>query len=310
VKVRVKVPPSPFRLLKERYFGEDVRDPRVARAALARLSARLPADVAPIVAEAVTALIDYQDPDYALLYLDRIERYVGPAGITLPALAELARLMAARMQFEDPIRIAQLTLAAAGGVDAKPDPASRDRIETFRWDDIIRMLPRQAAERALNAFRRLRLGRLLGRSLKLRFSAAGRLTLLRLNGLAALRITRPFSERFRMERTWVERWLHMVDRSLVKQPGAAADIVRSAELIAGHGDAYHQGLAEWSVIIDGVVKPACDGTLVISDLGSAIRKVRHAADGEAGPRRLRAMMDAQARLYAGAVRGGIAGEGG
>ena len=30
MKVAVKVPPSPFRLLKERYFGEETRDPRVA----------------------------------------------------------------------------------------------------------------------------------------------------------------------------------------------------------------------------------------------------------------------------------------
>lgn len=303
MKVAVKVPPSPFRLLKERYFGEETRDPRVARAALARLSVRLPADVAPVVGKAVAALIDYQDPDYALLYLDRIERYLGPAGIMLPSLAELARLLAARMQYEDPIRIAQLKLAEAGGATAVPDPASIDRIEQFRWDDIIRMLPSAAVASALNAFRRLRLGRLLGRSLKLRFSSTGRFRLLRLKGLAALRITRPFSERFKTERTWVERWLHMVDRSLVKHPEAAADIVRSAGLIAGHGDAYHQGLAEWSVIIDGLVKPACDGTLKLPDLAAAIREVRRAADGEVGPRRLRAMMDARSRLQALTVQG-------
>lgn len=310
MKVAVKIPPSPFRLLKERYFGEETRDPRVARAALARLSVRLPANVAATVSEAVNSLIDYQDPDYALLYLDRIERYVGPAGIVLPALDDLARLLSARMHFEDPIRIAQLKVIEAGGVNATPDPASVDRIEQFRWDDVIRMLPSAAAAPALNAFRRMRLGRLLGRSLKLRFSSAGRLTLLRLKGLAALRITRPFSERFKTERTWVERWLHMVDRSLVKQPGAAADIVRSAELIAGHGDAYHQGLAEWSVIIDGLVKPACDGTLKLPDLAAAIREVRHAADGEAGARRLRAMMDAQSRLHALATQGETTGDGG
>ncbi len=53
VKVRVKVPPSPFRLLKERYFGEETRNPWVARNALTSLSARLPADVVPIVSQAV-----------------------------------------------------------------------------------------------------------------------------------------------------------------------------------------------------------------------------------------------------------------
>ena len=114
MRVRVRVPPSPFRLLKERYFGEETRNPRVARAALVKLSARLPADVVPIVSDAVHSLIDYQDPDYALAYLERIERYVGPTAQPLPNLAELAQLLSDRMHFEDPIRIAQLKLAEAG----------------------------------------------------------------------------------------------------------------------------------------------------------------------------------------------------
>ncbi len=218
MRIRVRVPPSPYRLLKERYFGEETRNPRVARAALARLSARLPPAVVPIVSEAVHSLIDYQDPDYALAYLDRIERYVGPTAHPLPNLAELAQLLSDRMHFEDPIRVAQLKLAEAGGPAAEPDTASVDRIEKFRWDEVIPMLPPKAAAPALDLFRRLRLARLSRRSVILRFSSRTRFKLQRLKWLAAARITRPFSERFKVERVWVERWLHMVDRSLVKHP--------------------------------------------------------------------------------------------
>jgi hypothetical protein len=286
VRIRVKVPPSPFRLLKERYFGEETRNPRVARAALARLSARLPPDVVPIVSEAVHSLIDYQDPDYALAYLDRIERYVGPAGITLPDLAELARLLSDRMHFEDPIRIAQLKLAEAGGANAQPDAASVDRVEKFRWDEVIPMLPPKAAAPALDLFQRLRLARLSHRSVRLRFSSRTRFKLQRLKWLAAARITRPFSERYKGERVWVERWLHMIDRSLVKQPEATVAIVRTASLIKGHGDTYQNGLAQWNAIIDGLVKPTCDGTLPLRRLGDAIQEVREAAIGEQAQGRL------------------------
>jgi hypothetical protein len=280
MKIRVKVPPSPFRLLKERYFGEETRNPRVARAALARLSARLPEDVVPIVSDAVHSLIDYQDPDYALAYLDRIGRYVGPVGITVPNLPELAQLLSDRMHFEDPIRVAQLKLADAGGINAGPDERSFDRVERFRWDEVIPMLPPKAAAPALDIFQRLRLAKLTRRSVTLRFSAKTRFSLRKLKWLAALRITRPFSERFKKERVWVERWLHMVDRSLVKQPEATIAIIRTANLIKGHGDVYQNGLAEWNVIIDRLVKPTCDGDLPLPRLGEAIFEAREAAGSE------------------------------
>jgi hypothetical protein len=297
MKIRVKVPPSPFRLLKERYFGEETRNPRVARAALARLSPRLPPDVVPIVSEAVHSLIEYQDPDYALVYLDRIGRYIGPVGVTLPNLGELAQLLSDRMHFEDPIRVAQIKLSEAGGVNAEPNASSIDRVERFRWDEVIPMLPPKAAAPALDIFKRLRLARLSRRSVTLRFSSAGRFSLRKLKWLAALRITRPFSERFKLERVWVERWLHMVDRSLVKQPEATVAIVQTANLIRGHGDAYQNGLAQWNAIIDGLVKPTCDGDLPLPALGIAIREAREAAVGEQAQSRLTSAVE-QLRLRA------------
>jgi hypothetical protein len=279
MKLRVRRPPSPFRLLKERYFGEEARNPWVARNALKRLAPRLPADMLPAMSEAVESLIDYQDPDYALLYLDRIERYVGPAGIVLPEIGELARLLSARMHFEDPIRIAQLRLADAGGAGAVPDPASVDRIEQFRWGEIARMLPVAVAETAFDILARFGLAK---RHLTLRYSARSRLRLRLLQGFAALRITRPFSLRFRVEKAWVERWLHMIDRSLLRQPEAAAEIIRTAALVEGHGDAYLDRVAQWNAIIDGLVKPVCDGTLPLPRLGDAVRTAHQAALVENG----------------------------
>lgn len=289
MKLRVRRPPSPFRLLKERYFGEEARNPWVARNALKRLAPRLPADMVPAVSEAVESLIVYQDPDYALLYLDRIERYVGPAGVALPEIGELARLLSVRMHFEDPIRIAQLRLADADG---------DDRIERFRWDEVACMLPVAAAETALGVLARVGLA---GRHLTLRYGTRGGIRRRWLKGLAALRITRPFSLRFRIERAWVERWLHMIDRSLLIQPEAAAEIVRTAALIEGHGDAYRDDMAQWHLIIDGLVKPTCDGTLPLTRLGDAVKTARQTAQAEHGPNRLVAVVE---RLRAQALAGG------
>ena len=83
--------------------------------------------------------------------------------------------------------------------------------------------------------------------------------------------------RYAKERVWVERWLHMIDRSLTKQPQAAPAIVQTATMIEGYGDVYRQGLADWNAIIDGLVKPTFDGVLALPDLGDAVTEARAAA---------------------------------
>ena len=59
---------------------------------------------------------------------------------------------------------------------------------------------------------------------------------------AGLRRWRRFSVRYAKERVWVERWLHMIDRSLTKQPAATSEIVQTATIIQGYGD--------WSIVTD------------------------------------------------------------
>lgn len=94
---------------------------------------------------------------------------------------------------------------------------------------------------------------------------------------AGLRRWRRFSIRYAKERVWVERWLHMIDRSLTKQPKAASEIVQTATMVQGYGDVYRQGLADWHAIIDGLAKPTFDGVLPLSDLAGAVVEARAAA---------------------------------
>ena len=83
--------------------------------------------------------------------------------------------------------------------------------------------------------------------------------------------------RYAEERLWVERWLHMISRSLAKQPQAASAIVQTATMIQGYGDVYRQGLADWHAIIDGLAKPTFDGVLPLADLAGAVTEARAAA---------------------------------
>jgi hypothetical protein len=228
----------------------------------------LPEAVVPVASDAIYMLVDYQGASYAQLYVDRLKRFVGRRGFDDTTFAEVARLMAARMSYEDPIRIAQLRLAA---LDASSTPVNE--VKKFRIDELVGALPAIVAEPVLDTLEWLGWLRL---PVSIRFSAASRWGIRRLKIEAGLRRWRLFSVRYTKERAWVERWLHMIDRSLTRQPAAAPAIVQTATMIRGYGDPYRQGMADWNAIIDGLVKPTFDGVLDLADLGAAVAEARAA----------------------------------
>jgi hypothetical protein len=222
--------------------------------------------------EAIHLLIDYQGPGYAHLYVSRLRRFISRQGIDDAMLCDIARLMATRMSYEDPIRIAQLKLfeldrrpgASAGSVDVKK----------FRIEELVGALPAVVAEYAIDALDWVGWS---SKRISVRFSTASWFGILRLRIEAGLRRWRLFSVRYARERVWVERWLHMIDRSLSKQPQATFAIIQTASMIEGYGDVYRQGMADWNAIIDSLVKPTFDGALALKDVGNAVTEARAAA---------------------------------
>jgi hypothetical protein len=230
----------------------------------------LPEVVVPIVSNAIHMLIDYQGTSYAELYVDRVRRFIGRLGVDSGMLGDIARLTAERMAYEDPIRIAQLKLAELG--EGKPPSVE---VRKFRFDELIGALPAIAGEPVLDALD------MIGwrhRRVSIRFSNASRVGIRRLKLEAALKRWRLFSIRYAEERAWVERWLHMISRALIKQPAAVTAVIGSADMITGHGDPYRHGLADWHAIIDGLAKPTFDGTLPLTDLAGAFAQARAAAE--------------------------------
>ncbi len=75
-------------------------------------------------------LIEYQGAAYARLYADRLRRFVGKPGVDEAMFCEIARLMAMRMSYQDPVRIAQLKLAELhSGAGDRVRPGGRRRQE-------------------------------------------------------------------------------------------------------------------------------------------------------------------------------------
>jgi hypothetical protein len=231
----------------------------------------LPEEATDIVSDAIHLLIDYQNPSYAQLYVDRLRRFVGRQDLDSALFCEMGRLMAMRMSYQDAIRIAQLKLAELDD-GASPCAPATD-IKKFRLDELIDSLPATVADPVLDALD------MMGwqhRRVSIPFSTASRLSIRRLKIEAGLRRWRQFSTRFERERVWVERWLHMISRSLVKRPDATSAVVATATMIQGYGDVYRQGLTDWNAVIDGLVRPTFDGALPLTDLAGAIAEARAA----------------------------------
>jgi hypothetical protein len=257
---------SSLRYLLADFIGDDDDAPPL-------LPDGLPDAAVAVVSEGIHLLIDYQGSSYAQLYVDRLRRFIGRPDVDDAMFCEIARLMAVRMGYEDPIRIAQLKLAeyqmAAGDT-----VQSGDDIRKFRLDELIGVLPAAVAEPALDVLEKLGWTR---KPVSIRFSNKSRWGIRRLKIEAGLRRWRLFSVRYAKERPWVERWLHMISRSLAKQPRAASAMVQTAGMIRGYGDGYRQGLADWHAIIDGLAKPTFDGALPLTDLAGAVAEARAAA---------------------------------
>ena len=99
-------------------FTESIRELLVGLTVISPAGPLAPPDGLPdvvrlIAADAVSALVEYQDAAYARLYLDRLKRFIGRRDVPVTLFAEIAHLMAERMMYEDPIRIAQLEIGRA-----------------------------------------------------------------------------------------------------------------------------------------------------------------------------------------------------
>ncbi|WP_035728599.1 DUF6537 domain-containing protein [Bradyrhizobium murdochi] len=256
---------SSLRYLFADFIGDDDDEPPF-------LPEGLPESVMAVASEAIHLLIDYQGPGYARLYVDRLRRFIGKRGVDDVMLGEIARLMAVRMSYQDPIRIAQIKLAELHGPPGVL--AGSVEVKKFRLEELIGALPAVIAEYLLDA---LEWVGWTHKRVSIRFSTASRFGIRRLKIEAGLRRWRLLSVRYAKERVWVERWLHMIDRSLTKQPQAAPTIIQTATMIEGYGDVYRQGMADWNAIIDGLAKPTFDGVLALSDLAGAIVEARAAA---------------------------------
>ena len=209
----------------------------------------------PLVVEGLRRLVDWQDPAYAGLYLDRLQATLqaAPAGTDTGApAAELARHLALWMSYEDTVRVADLktrdTRFARVAAEVRVQPGQVLSFSEFmhpRLQEIADTLPAGVGRWLLQSGAPRRwVERVAGRGRVVDTSSLGGFLLLWT--LAGLRRWRRGMLRYQVEQQRIGAWLADVRAALQRGDAAlAAEIVRCQRLVKGYGDTHERGLANF-----------------------------------------------------------------
>jgi len=199
-----------------------------------------------IVAEGVRRLTEYQDKEYAQLYLDRLNGFEGDLK------HELARGLALWMSYEDVMRVAQQKIRGSrmdevrAQVNAAPDQILH-LIEYMhpRWEELCDTLPA-----GLGA--RLERGGVLKRAFApmfekgrhVRTNSVAWFAILRL--LASRRRARRGTLRYARENARIEAWLALVRDAAATDYESAIELAKCQNLLKGYGDTHARGLRKFA----------------------------------------------------------------
>lgn len=214
-------------------------------ALLQRLRREFPQVAQPVLGEGLRRLIDYQDPAYAQLYLERMAAIAAHGDEALTA--DVARHLALWMSYEDTTRVADLKVRAARFRRVRDETRVGERqlldINEFlhpRLQEICDSLPAAMGRWLLNAG--------APRRFVERFTQHGRVVktsslrgFLLLYGLAGLRRWRRGSLRFAVENARIEDWLARIHRVVATDPALAREIARCQRLVKGYSDTHERG---------------------------------------------------------------------
>lgn len=240
-------------------FGEPAD--AAVRAQLARIRASFAADAHRFLIEGVRRLVDYQDPAYAALYLDRmalVQEGTSNGTGKSDLLVETARHLALWMSYEDTIRVADLKtrdtrFARVGGeqkvrgdqlltIDEFMHPGLQEICETLpawlgRW-----LRDSRWARRRIEAATKK--GRVVTTS-----SLRG-FTMLYLVG--GLRRWRRGTLRYGDEQRAIESWLKRIVDTGRASPQLAVEVAKCQRLVKGYSETHERGARNFAKLMAAI----------------------------------------------------------
>ena len=209
--------------------------------------AALPEPAQAFALEGTRRCVDYLDLDYAREYLERLEQVAAQ----LPdaeLITELARWLALRMCYEDPVRVADLKVRASRFADIRQEVKAADRQIIHhtefmhpRWEEIIDTVPVKWSEK-LQSSKLIKnlLMRWFDKGLLFRTSTVrGFVSVWFLSRRHGWRRQSP---RHLREMQAIDQWIAAAVRLGQGSIALGRAVVRSARLIKGYGDTHARGI--------------------------------------------------------------------
>jgi indolepyruvate ferredoxin oxidoreductase, beta subunit len=261
---------------------------------------RLPEPAQATSLEGARRAIDYQDPEYAALYLTRLERIRGLDESPWTLTEAVARSLALWMTFEDTIRVADLKTRAARLArvreEIRAEPDRLFRLTEFmkpRVAEIAGTLPAGMGAWVLASPRvSIWLGRATGGKRIRTHTVSG---FLLLHALGGMKRWRRGTHRYVEENARIEDWLARIERLAPAHRDLAIELARAQRLIKGYGETHERGWRNYSALLARLEELAArpDGASVLARLheaaladeeGSALAKELTALSADAAAR--------------------------
>jgi len=248
-------------------------------ALLSTISSKLTSLSLPIVVAGVERLIDYQDEEYAWLYLKRLEPILaidrsrsGPDEL----VTEVARVLAVAMSFEDIIRVADLKIRGSRFSRVRLEVKAKDGeiveiAEYFhpRRQEIVEIMPASLGRWAMRSkFASAALDHVTKKGRVVKTTSIRGFLLL--SFVARLKSLRRRSLRWIRESERQEAWLARVAECARQDYALALELARCLELVRGYGDTHDRAVEKFDVIMD--VVPALEQRGAPAGLVAALRK--------------------------------------
>ncbi|MBS0339508.1 MAG: indolepyruvate oxidoreductase subunit beta family protein, partial [Proteobacteria bacterium] len=285
--------------------GDDGALPASAPALPEAVRAHFPAAVHDMLALGHARMVDYQDNDYAALYLRRLqqvlqaERDADPAGAHGFAVTrEMARWLALWMAFDDIVRVADLKSRASRSQRVRREARAGEHDLLKVYDhfkpgvpEFAALLPPAFAARLTGWDQRRQSQGKSPWAMPLKVGSHSVLGMLSLRVLASLRNLRKSGSRFAEEQALIERWLKAVLAGAAQGSWELAhEVALCGRLIKGYGSTNERGKRNLLHVIDHLVPAEPSPERSPQERAQAVAAAREAALQDEGGKALDAAL--------------------